>query len=119
MDTSVAHAARTFGSLDVLVNCAAHCSPVLPLFMSQPDESWARNLDVTRTGALRCCRTVLPHLRRSRRRRRRCSRRESRRRPRAAVRRTRRRLTLPGAGSRRRPAGSLPVRPAVWMLRAP
>lgn len=53
-----------------------------------------------------------------RRRTRRRRRRASRRRPRAVVRRSHRRLPLPGAGSRRRPAGSLPVRTAVWMLRA-
>ncbi|MFC7845617.1 SDR family NAD(P)-dependent oxidoreductase [Streptomyces sp. NPDC057382] len=62
VDAAVAHAVRTFGSLDVLVNCAAHCSPDGPRFEEQPDESWARDLDVTLTGAYRCCRAALPHL---------------------------------------------------------
>ncbi|MGW3989991.1 SDR family NAD(P)-dependent oxidoreductase [Streptomyces sp. NPDC004830] len=62
VDAAVAHAADTFGSLDVLVNCAAHCSPDLPRFEAQPDESWARDLDVTLTGTYRCCRAALPHL---------------------------------------------------------
>ncbi|MET9390548.1 SDR family oxidoreductase [Streptomyces sp. NPDC006624] len=62
VEAAVAHAAGTFGSLDVLVNCAAHCSPDLPRFEDQPDGSWARDLDVTLTGAYRCCRAALPHL---------------------------------------------------------
>lgn len=33
-----------------------------PLFEDQPDEAWARDLDVTLTGAHRCCRAALPHL---------------------------------------------------------
>ncbi|WP_432119392.1 SDR family NAD(P)-dependent oxidoreductase [Streptomyces sp. bgisy032] len=62
VEAAVAHAVGTFGSLDVLVNCAAHCSPDLPRFEDQPDGSWARDLDVTLTGAYRCCRAALPHL---------------------------------------------------------
>ncbi|MFD4610541.1 SDR family NAD(P)-dependent oxidoreductase [Streptomyces sp. NPDC058451] len=55
-------AVRTFGSLDVLVNCAAHCTPDTPLFEDDPEAVWARDLDVTLTGAYRCCRAALPHL---------------------------------------------------------
>ncbi|MFE6196192.1 SDR family NAD(P)-dependent oxidoreductase [Streptomyces sp. NPDC057838] len=62
VEAAVTHAADAFGSLDVLVNCAAHCSPDAPLFEDEPDESWARDLDVTLTGAYRCCRAALPHL---------------------------------------------------------
>lgn len=62
VEAAVTHAVDTFGSLDVLVNCAAHCSPDAPLFEDEPDESWARDLDVTLTGAYRCCRAALPHL---------------------------------------------------------
>ncbi|MET9685794.1 SDR family NAD(P)-dependent oxidoreductase [Streptomyces coeruleorubidus] len=62
VEAAVAHAADTFGSLDVLVNSAAHCSPDAPRFEDEPDESWARDLDVTLTGAYRCCRAALPHL---------------------------------------------------------
>ncbi|MGV9252714.1 SDR family NAD(P)-dependent oxidoreductase [Streptomyces sp. NPDC003697] len=62
VETAVEHAARTLGSLDVLVNSAAHCTPDSPLFEDGPDEAWARDLDVTLTGAYRCCRAALPHL---------------------------------------------------------
>ncbi|MFF8726788.1 SDR family NAD(P)-dependent oxidoreductase [Streptomyces sp. NPDC015171] len=62
VEAAVAHAVATFGSLDVLVNSAAHCSPDAPLFEDDPDEVWARDLDVTLTGAHRCCRAALPHL---------------------------------------------------------
>ncbi|MGC5039835.1 SDR family NAD(P)-dependent oxidoreductase [Streptomyces sp. DT190] len=62
VEAAVAHAVDAFGALDVLVNCAAHCSPDAPRFEDEPDESWARDLDVTLTGAYRCCRAALPHL---------------------------------------------------------
>lgn len=62
VEAAVAHAVDTFGSLDVLVNGAAHCSPDALRFEDEPDESWARDLDVTLTGAYRCCRAALPHL---------------------------------------------------------
>ncbi|GGX74155.1 SDR family NAD(P)-dependent oxidoreductase [Streptomyces anandii] len=62
VEAAVAHAAEAFGSLDVLVNCAAHCTPDTPLFEDDQDETWARDLDVTLTGARRCCRAALPHL---------------------------------------------------------
>jgi NAD(P)-dependent dehydrogenase (short-subunit alcohol dehydrogenase family) len=62
VEAAVTRAVDAFGSLDVLVNCAAHCSPDAPLFEDEPDESWARDLDVTLTGAYRCCRAALPHL---------------------------------------------------------
>ncbi|CAL9321575.1 SDR family NAD(P)-dependent oxidoreductase [Streptomyces griseoincarnatus] len=59
---AVAHAVRAFGSLDVLVNNAAHCTPDAPRFEDEPEEEWAADLDVTLTGAYRCCRAALPHL---------------------------------------------------------
>jgi NAD(P)-dependent dehydrogenase (short-subunit alcohol dehydrogenase family) len=62
VEAAVAHAVAAFGSLDVLVNCAAHCTPDVPLFEDDPDEAWALDLDVTLTGAYRCCRAALPHL---------------------------------------------------------
>ncbi|MFE9173041.1 SDR family NAD(P)-dependent oxidoreductase [Streptomyces kebangsaanensis] len=62
VEAAVAHAVRAFGSLDVLVNSAAHCAPDTPLFEDGPDEAWARDLDVTLTGAYRCCRAALSHL---------------------------------------------------------
>ncbi|MCX5329392.1 MULTISPECIES: SDR family NAD(P)-dependent oxidoreductase [unclassified Streptomyces] len=62
VDAAVGHAVDTFGSLDVLVNNACHCTPDAPLFEDEPDEVWARDLDITLTGAYRCCRAALPHL---------------------------------------------------------
>jgi NAD(P)-dependent dehydrogenase (short-subunit alcohol dehydrogenase family) len=46
----------------VLVNCAAHCTPDVPLFEDDPDDAWDRDLDITLTGAYRCCRAALPYL---------------------------------------------------------
>ncbi|MFF0794434.1 SDR family NAD(P)-dependent oxidoreductase [Streptomyces spiralis] len=62
VEAAVAHAVDAFGRLDVLVNSAAHCIPDTPLFEDGTDEDWARDLDVTLTGAHRCCRAALPHL---------------------------------------------------------
>ncbi|WP_030348406.1 SDR family NAD(P)-dependent oxidoreductase [Streptomyces sp. NRRL S-1022] len=62
VEAAVARAVTAFGSLDVLVNSAAHCSPDVPRYEDDPDEAWARDLDVTLTGAHRCCRAALPHL---------------------------------------------------------
>ncbi|WP_446047982.1 SDR family NAD(P)-dependent oxidoreductase [Streptomyces olivaceus] len=62
VEAAVAHAVGTFGGLDVLVNNACACAPDAPLFEDEPDEVWARDIDVTLTGAHRCCRAALPHL---------------------------------------------------------
>ncbi|MFJ8191806.1 SDR family NAD(P)-dependent oxidoreductase [Streptomyces sp. NPDC096094] len=62
VEAAVTHAVEAFGALDVLVNNAYACSPDAPLFEDEPDEVWARDLDVTLTGAYRCCRAALPHL---------------------------------------------------------
>ncbi|MFE0257453.1 SDR family NAD(P)-dependent oxidoreductase [Streptomyces sp. NPDC059010] len=62
VEAAVAHAVDAFGSLDVLVNSAASCTPDTPLFEDGPDEEWARDLDITLTGTYRCCRAALPHL---------------------------------------------------------
>ncbi|MFE9020798.1 SDR family NAD(P)-dependent oxidoreductase [Streptomyces sp. NPDC007808] len=62
VEAAVAHAVDACGSLDVLVNSAASCTPDTPLFEDGPDEAWARDLDITLTGAYRCCRAALPHL---------------------------------------------------------
>jgi NAD(P)-dependent dehydrogenase (short-subunit alcohol dehydrogenase family) len=62
VEKAVARAVESFGALDVLVNCAAHCTPDVPLFEDEPDDEWARDLDITLTGTFRCCRAALPHL---------------------------------------------------------
>lgn len=62
VEAAVAHAVEAFGSLDVLVNSAASCTPDTDLFEDGPDEAWARDLDITLTGPYRCCRAALPHL---------------------------------------------------------
>ncbi|WP_406412062.1 SDR family NAD(P)-dependent oxidoreductase [Streptomyces sp. NBC_01614] len=62
VEAAVARAVDAFGSLDVLVNSAASCSPDTALFEDGPDEAWARDLDITLTGTYRCCRAALPQL---------------------------------------------------------
>ncbi|MBY8344460.1 SDR family oxidoreductase [Streptomyces spinosirectus] len=62
VEAAVAHAVDAFGSLDVLVNCAASCTPDTPLFEDGPDDAWERDLDITLTGTYRCCRAAMPHL---------------------------------------------------------
>ena len=62
VERAVGHAVETFGALDVLVNSAAHCTPDVPLFEDEPDDEWARDIDITLTGPYRCCRAALPHL---------------------------------------------------------
>jgi NAD(P)-dependent dehydrogenase (short-subunit alcohol dehydrogenase family) len=62
VEAAVAHAVETFGGLDALVTCAAHCTPDTPLFEDGTDETWARDLDITLTGTQRCWRAALPHL---------------------------------------------------------
>ncbi len=62
VEAAVAYAVEQFGSLDVLVNNAYACAPDAPLFEDEPDDVWARDLDITLTGAFRCARAALPHL---------------------------------------------------------
>ncbi|WP_338699325.1 SDR family NAD(P)-dependent oxidoreductase [Streptomyces sp. Q6] len=62
VEAAVAHAVDAFGRLDVLVNNAYACHADAPLFEDEDDEAWARDLDLSLTGAYRCCRAALPHL---------------------------------------------------------
>ena len=52
---------RTFGSLDILVNCAGVSMPA----EFGEETSWERTLDVNLKGILRTSRAALPHLERS------------------------------------------------------
>jgi meso-butanediol dehydrogenase / (S,S)-butanediol dehydrogenase / diacetyl reductase len=61
-EAAVARAVEWFGRLDVLVNNAFACSPDTALLEEQPDDTWARDLDITLTGAFRCARAALPAL---------------------------------------------------------
>ncbi|MFE9123685.1 SDR family NAD(P)-dependent oxidoreductase [Streptomyces sp. NPDC007172] len=62
VEAAVAFAVEEFGRLDVLVNNAYSCTPDADRFEDEDDEEWARDLDVTLTGAFRCARAALPHL---------------------------------------------------------
>jgi meso-butanediol dehydrogenase / (S,S)-butanediol dehydrogenase / diacetyl reductase len=62
VEAAVAAAVERYGRLDVLVNCAYSCHRDVAHFEDEPDAHWARDLDVTLTGAFRCARAALPHL---------------------------------------------------------
>ena len=62
VEAAVALAVDLFGGLDVLVNNAYAHHPDVPLFEDSSEEDWARDLDITLTGAFRCARAALPHL---------------------------------------------------------
>ncbi|MFF4182286.1 SDR family NAD(P)-dependent oxidoreductase [Streptomyces sp. NPDC001691] len=62
VESAVAFAVEEFGRLDVLVNNAYSCSPDADRFEDEDDEEWARDLDISLTGAFRCARAALPHL---------------------------------------------------------
>ncbi len=62
VDAAVAQAVEEFGRLDVLVNVAGG-SVAVPGFEELTDETWNDMLDLNLTGAMRCIRAALPHLR--------------------------------------------------------
>ncbi len=61
LEAACAHAAATWGALDVLVCCAAvlDAAPLQAL----ADETWSEMLDVNLAGVVRACRAAQPHLR--------------------------------------------------------
>jgi len=64
VDRAVGHAATELGQLDTLVNVAGgdveHGS-----FEDTDDDVWTRVLELNLLGVVRCCRSAVPHLRRS------------------------------------------------------
>ena len=62
VDACIDLAVRHFGQLDVLVNVAGG-SIVMRAFEDMTDEAWNEMLDLNLTGAMRCIRAALPHLR--------------------------------------------------------
>ena len=58
-------AVQRFGRLDVLVNVAGG-SIAMPAFEDMGDDAWNEMLDLNLTGAMRCIRAALPHLRQQR-----------------------------------------------------
>jgi len=62
VDACIDLAVHRFGQLDVLVNVAGG-SIVMPAFEDMTDEAWNEMLDLNLTGAMRCIRAALPHLR--------------------------------------------------------
>ncbi|MFD3437610.1 SDR family NAD(P)-dependent oxidoreductase [Streptomyces sp. NPDC058685] len=62
VEAAVAYTVERFGALHVLVNNAYSCAPDTPRLEDQPDDTWARDLDISLTGAFRCARAALPHL---------------------------------------------------------
>lgn len=62
VEATVALAVAEFGRLDVLVNVAGG-SVAVPAFEDLTDEAWNDMLDLNLTGAMRCIRAALPHLR--------------------------------------------------------
>ena len=58
----VAHAAQTFGRVDVLINMASIYMPVA--FDALTDLDWQRNLDINLKAAFLCAKAAVPHMRR-------------------------------------------------------
>lgn len=63
LESAMAAVNDAFGRLDILVNCAG-ISAVGDV-AANPDDEWARVLDVNVTGIARSCRAALPYLRKS------------------------------------------------------
>jgi NAD(P)-dependent dehydrogenase (short-subunit alcohol dehydrogenase family) len=58
----IAHAAKTFGRVDVLINMASIYAPVA--FDALTDADWERNIAVNLKAAFVCAKAAVPHMRR-------------------------------------------------------
>jgi NAD(P)-dependent dehydrogenase (short-subunit alcohol dehydrogenase family) len=58
----IAHAASTFGRIDVLINMASIYAPVA--FDALTDADWERNIAVNLKAAFLCAKAAIPHMRR-------------------------------------------------------
>jgi NAD(P)-dependent dehydrogenase (short-subunit alcohol dehydrogenase family) len=58
----IAHAANTFGRIDVLINMASIYAPVA--FDALTDADWERNLTINLKSAFVCAKAAVPHMRR-------------------------------------------------------
>jgi NAD(P)-dependent dehydrogenase (short-subunit alcohol dehydrogenase family) len=58
----IAHAASTFGRVDVLINMASIYAPVA--FDALTDADWQRNIDINLKAAFLCAKAAVPHMRR-------------------------------------------------------
>jgi NAD(P)-dependent dehydrogenase (short-subunit alcohol dehydrogenase family) len=61
---AVERSIKEFGKVDVLVNNAAYLGFSLEhkLFMDTDEEEWDKHLNVTIKGTLRCCKAVIPYM---------------------------------------------------------
>ena len=67
VEAMVAKAAKTFGSLDILVNNAAIFGKLdLKPFAQIPSAEWDAVMAVNVRGTFECCKAVVPHMRRQR-----------------------------------------------------
>ncbi|MDT7799973.1 MAG: hypothetical protein QOI78_3406 [Actinomycetota bacterium] len=62
VDAAIAHAAASFGGLDVLVNNAYSCSDHQDDFTDESDDDWQLDLDICLVGSMRCSRAAMPYL---------------------------------------------------------
>lgn len=62
--SSVESAANRLSRVDILVNCAGIAGATASLW-DYPEEEWQRVIDVNLHGVFRCCRAILPGMRRA------------------------------------------------------
>ena len=67
-ESMAAETLKTFGRIDILVNCAAMFAGVkIGPFEDIPAEEWKRLLEINVVGVALCCRAVTPQMRRQKR----------------------------------------------------